>query len=384
MKKAKLILSIVLVLTMVAAFMSGCGSSSQPEAAQAPSTSTSSGTASSAPASTPSEPAPAPAKPVKVCVVMSGMLGDMAYNDKLKEGTDRAEAELGVTVKLIEAASSADFESNLISACDGDYDFIICQGSGFLNLLATHAPNYPDKKFAITDAIMAQPSPENVLSIAFAPNEGQFLAGAAMAMLTTRTDFPGINEEKIVGWISGTESPNLNDFWAGFEQGVHYIDPDITILKAFAGSFGDPIKGKELALAQYEQGADIIAQVANRTGLGIIEAAEESKLYCIGVDSIQDGLAPGYILTSMYKNIDEGVYAGIKSVVDGTFEGGGFIYMDLAAGGVGLSDFSVFREFWGDQFPEDIVEECSKLEEMIKSGEIKVNTYPGIRPWENN
>jgi len=323
----------------------------------------------------------APAKPISVAVCLAGMLGDKSYNDKLKEGTDKAIADFGVTVKMLEARGSMDFEGNLVAAIAGNYDLIICQGSNFLDMISRLAPEYPNQKFAITDAIL-NPIPPNATCAAFAPNEGQFLVGATMAMLTTRTEIPNINPDKIVGWISGNESPNLNDFWAGFEQGVHYIDPDITILKAYAGSFSDPIKGKEIALAQYEQGADVIAQVASRTGLGIIEAAAEQKKYCVGVDSNQDGLAPGYVVCSMLKHIDAGVYSVIESVVKDNFRGGGYIYMDLKAGGIGLTDFSVFKESLGDKFPQDIVDKVDELTQKIISGEIVVNTFPGIRPWE--
>ena len=318
---------------------------------------------------------------VSVAICLAGMLGDLGYNDLLKLGADRATEDFGVTVKMLEASGEADFESLLIAAIAGDYDLIICQGSGYLDMLKEQCPEYPDQKFAITDAIL-NPTPPNLTCAAFAPNEGQFLVGACMALLTTRTDIPGINEEKRVGWITGNESPNLNDFWAGFEQGVHYIDPDIEILKAYAGSFSDPVKGKEIALAQYEQGADVIAQVASRTGLGIIEAAAEVGKYCVGVDSNQDGLAPGNVVCSMIKRIDEGVYAVIKSVVEDEFQGGGYIYMDLKAGGIDLTDFSVWKEHLGDAFPQDIVDEVMSLKQKIIDGEIVVNTYPGIRPWE--
>ena len=320
-------------------------------------------------------------KPLTVAVCLSGMLGDLSYNDKLKEGTDRAVADYGVEVRFLEARSASDYEGNLIAAIAGNYDLIICQGSAYLDMLAQQGAEYPDQKFAITDAIMNTVRP-NVTSIAFAPNEGQFLVGATMALLSKRTEIPGITGEKKVGWITGVESPNINDFWAGFEQGVAYIDPEIQILKAFAGSWSDPIKGKELALAQYEQGACVIAQVANRTGLGIIEAAAESKLYVVGVDSNQDNIAPGYVVCSMLKHIDVGVYSVIESVIKNNFQGGGYLYMDLAAGGVGLTDFSVFKEHLGPLFPQDILDTILDLTDKVASGEIKVNTYPGIRPWE--
>ena len=332
---------------------------------------------------TPRKPAETaqPQKPITVAVTLMGMLGDLSYNDKLKEGTDKAIKDFGVEVKFFEARSAADYEGNLIAAIAGGYDLIICQGSVHISMLAQLAPEYHEQKFAITDAIM-NPVQPNVTSVAFAPNEGQFLAGAMMAMLSKRTEIPGVTGEKKVGWITGIDSPNISDFWAGFEQGVQYIDPEIQILKAYAGSWSDPIKGKELALAQYDQGVSVIAQVASRTGLGIIEAAAESKRYVVGVDSNQDNLAPGFVVCSMLKHIDVGVYSVIESLVKNDFQGGGFLYMDLKAGGVGLTDFSVFKAHLGNNYPKDIVDKVEELTKKVASGEIVVNTFPGIRPWE--
>jgi basic membrane protein A len=329
-------------------------------------------------------PVVAAERPIRAAVVLAGMLGDLSYNDKLKEGTDRAVADFGVQVRLLEARGTADYEGNLIAAIAAGYDLVIVQGSAFIDMLAQQAALHPNRMFAITDAIM-NPIPPNVTCAAFAPNEGQFLVGAVMAMLSSRTEIPGITGEKRVGWISGIETPNIRDFWAGFQQGVHYIDPEIQILQAFAGSFSDPVRGKELALAQFEQGVSVIAQVASRTGLGIIEAAAETGRFAIGVDSDQDSIAPGHVVTSMLKHIDQAVYAVIEAAVNGTFQGGGFTYMDLAAGGIGLTDFSVFRAHIGEElFPQDIVDKAEELAQRIINGDIVVNTFPGIRPWERD
>ena len=311
-------------------------------------------------------------------VTLPGMLGDRSYNDSCKAGIDRAVEEFGVEVRYLQAATPADFESNNLAAAEGGYDLVIIL-SGQQRQAATRViPEYPDQKFGIIDFSLPE-NPENVYSMLFAANEGSFLAGAAAAMLTTETQIDGVNPEKIVGWISGIETPLINDFFGGFKQGVAHIDPEIRILQAFAGSFTDPLRGKELALSQYEQGADVIMNVASATGIGILEAAAEQKRFAIGVDLNQDALQPGYILTSMLKNVDIAVYLLIKSMVEGTFEGGGRSYLDVAAGGVGLTDFSVFKEFWGDKFPQHIVDRCNELAQEIASGKIKVDEFPGVR-----
>ena len=217
-------------------------------------------------------------------------------------------------------------------------------------------------------------------SISFAQNQGSFLAGAAAAMFTEKTDIEGVNEDAIIGWVGGMDIPVLHDFYVGYEQGAKYINPDITILQAFAGTWSDPLKGKELTLAQYEQGADIVMNVASGTGTGVLEGAKEAGKYAIGVDLNQDGDQPGSVLTSMVKRVDNACYLVIESVVNGTFEGGSTRYLDLEQGGVSLTDFSVMREALGEQFPEDIVEKCDELAQQIISGEIVVENYEGFGP----
>lgn len=320
----------------------------------------------------------------RVCITMPGMLGDKSFNDLMAVAKANLESDYGITVDLFEAKSTADFESNILAAANGGYD-LVCVLAGQQREAAKNVVSqYPDQKFASIDFVLYDENGDifpNVMSTLSAPNEGQFLVGAACAMLTTYTDLPNINEDKIVGWISGTETPGIFDFWLGFQQGVYYIDPDIQILQAYAGSYTDPIKGKELALAQYEQGADVIAQVASGTGLGIIEAAAETQKYVIGVDDNQDNLAPGYVLTSMYKHVELAAYYLVEAFVTGNYEGATYKYMDIAAGGVGLTDFAVFKEHWGDLFPQFIQDECEVIAQKIADGEIVVDMHPGLRPW---
>ena len=204
------------------------------------------------------------------------------------------------------------------------------------------------------------------------------MAGAAAAMFTQEIEIKNINDKKIVGWIGGMDIPVLHDFRVGYEQGAKYIDPDTEILVSFAGTFNDPLKGKELALAQYSQGADIIMNVASNTGNGILEAAKETENYAIGVDLDQDDIYPGSILTSMLKRVDIASYEIVKSVVEDNYKGGELLVMDVANDGVGLTDMSTMKEALGDEFPEEILEKIDELTEKIKSGEIEVDSYEGF------
>lgn len=315
--------------------------------------------------------------PIRVCIVYSGNLGDKSYNDSCNAGAQQAAEDFGIELKSLEGTTAQEWEANLVAACEEGYDLIIGASSNNADHIAKYAPDYPDIKFAVIDTTVDQP---NVESISFAQNQGSFLAGAAAAMFTQKTDIEGVNEDHIIGWVGGMDVPVLHDFYVGYEQGAKYVDPDIQILQAFAGSWSDPLKGKELTLAQYEQGADIVMNVASGTGPGVLEAAAESGKYAIGVDLNQDNDQPGSVLTSMVKRVDNACYLVIQSVVDGTFEGGSTQYLSLTDGGVSLTDFSVMREHLGDQFPEDIVEKCDELAQQIIDGEIVVENYEGFGP----
>lgn len=314
---------------------------------------------------------------VRVCVVYTGNLGDKSYNDSCNMGAQKAVEDFGIELKSLEGTTAEEWEANLVAACEEGYDLIIGTSSNIADYITEHGPNYPDTKFAVIDTTVDLP---NVESISFAQNQGSFLAGAAAALFTQKTDIKNVNEEHIIGWVGGMDIPVLHDFYTGYEQGAKYVDPDIQILQAFAGTWTDPLKGKELTLAQYEQGADIVMNVASGTGVGILEAAKEADKYAIGVDLDQDNDQPGHVLTSMVKRVDNACYLVIESVVNGTFEGGSTKYLSLTEGGVSLTDFSVMKEALGDQFPQDIVDTCEELAEKIKSGEIVVENYEGFGP----
>lgn len=311
----------------------------------------------------------------KVCIVYSGNLGDKSYNDSCNAGAQQAQKDFGVEIKNLEGTTAEEWKANFIAACEDGYDLVICSSSNFEEYLKESAPSYPNVKFAIIDTTVEG---DNIVSVSFAQNQGSFLAGAAAAMFTTKTDVPGVNEDKIIGWVGGMDIPVLHDFYIGYEQGAKYIDPDVKVLQSFAGTWNDPLKGKELTLAQYEQGADIVMNVASGTGPGILEAAKEADKYAIGVDLDQDKDQPGHVLTSMMKRVDRACYLTIESVVKDEFKGNTVSYLTVSDKGVSLTDFSTIKEALGDKFPQDIVDKVEELEKKIVSGEIVVENYEGF------
>lgn len=357
MRKTKGI-ALLMVLLLMVSMLAGCGAKTeQPDTAQD------------------NEQAGEAKEPMKVALVLAGFLGDKSFNDSAYEGILQAEKDFGIEVKVMESKVPSDWESNLVAMAAADYDLVIGVSTQLQDIIKKHAPEFPDVKFGIIDGVVDEP---NVVSAIFAQNEGSFLAGAAAAMFTQKTEVPNVNPEKIIGWVGGMDIPVLHDFLVGYEQGAKHIDPEVKILTSFAGTFNDPLKGKELTLAQYSQGADIVMNVASNTGNGILEAAKETGNYAIGVDLDQDGVYPGSILTSMLKRVDRASYLMVESVANDAFKGGEVTHMDIANGGVGLTDMSVMKEALGDKFPQDILDKIVELTEEVKSGNIKVESYPGF------
>ncbi len=314
---------------------------------------------------------------IRVAVVFSGNLGDKSYNDSCYEGALRAQEEFDIELKVLEGTEPAEWEANFLAVAEDKYDLVICSSSNFEEYMKKHCASYPDVKFAVIDTTVAG---DNIVSVSFAQNQGSFLAGAVAALFTEKSNIPGVNEEEIIGWVGGMDIPVLSDFYIGYEQGAKYINPNITVLQSFAGTWNDPLRGKELTLAQYQQGADIVMNVASGTGVGILEAAAEAKKYAIGVDLNQDNDQPGSILTSMMKRVDSACYILIKSVVDGSFQGGSKQYLTLADNGVSLTDMSVMKAHLGDAFPSDILVEIEALKQEIIVGNIEVQNFEGFGP----
>ena len=311
----------------------------------------------------------------KIAIVFSGNLGDKSYNDSCYAGAVKAKEEFDFELKTLEGTEASEWKANFLAVAEAGYDLIICSSSNFQEYMKEYCSSYPDLKFAVIDTNV---DGDNIVSVSFAQNQGSFLAGAAAAIFTKKTDIDGVNNDNVIGWVGGMDIPVLHDFFIGYEQGAKYVDPDITILQSFAGTWNDPLKGKELTLAQYQQGADIVMNVASGTGTGILEAAAEAGKYAIGVDLNQDNDRPGSVLTSMLKRVDSATYLLIKSVIDGTFAGGTRSYLTVADNGVSLTDMSVMKEHLGDKFPEDILTDITALQEKIIAGEIVVENYEGF------
>jgi basic membrane protein A len=319
---------------------------------------------------------------VRVVLYVNGTLGDKSFFDSAHRGMERAAEELGVVTKTVEGGyDPAAWEPDIAQLAEGDWDIIIAGTWQLQEHVEKYAPKNPDKYFFTydTSADYSKDGLDNVYSILYSQNEGSFLVGALAAMITS-SDLPLANPEKVIGFLGGMDISVINDFKVGFEQGAKYVDPEVKVLVSYAGAFNDSAKGKELVLAQYEQGADIAFNVAAETGLGLLDAAKEKKRYALGVDSDQyllfkdsDPEKASYIVTSMLKNVDWSIYRAIKMHLDGTLEYGAAEVLGVAEDGIGVADNENFQ----DIVPQEFRDRIAELEDKIKNGEIKVETAFG-------
>ena len=258
---------------------------------------------------------------IKVGLVFDiGGRGDKSFNDAAYKGLETAKEKLGIDFEVIDPGDGSDRESALRKlASKKDIGLIFGVGFIFTDDINNIAKEFPSKKFACIDYSVSPDKKigDNVEAIEFKEEEGSFLIGV-ISGLSSKTGK--------VGFIGGMESSLIRKFEAGFKQGVKYANPDCQILSGYVSvspdGFKNPGKAKEIALSQYSGGADIIYHASGLSGLGLFEAAREKNKLAVGVDMDQYKEAPGFILTSMVKQVDEAVFQTIKEFSENKFTGG--------------------------------------------------------------
>lgn len=282
-------------------------------------------------------------------------LGDQSFNDSANAGLERAKSELGIEGQVYETAQPSDYEPSLAQAPSQGADLTFAIGFLMTDALDTVAAQNPNANYAIIDSVV---DASNVASINFREEEGSFLMGAIAGLMT---------ESDKVGFLGGLEVPLIERFEVGYRAGVMTVNPDAQVLVNYAGDFGDPGKGKEIALSQFADGADVIYHASGGTGLGLFQAAQEMGPghWAIGVDSDQYALAPENTLSSMMKRVDVAVFETIKAAMEGNFESGNQV-LGLAEDGVGLAPTT------GNNTPQEVIDQVNELRQMIIDGEIDV------------
>jgi basic membrane protein A len=291
-----------------------------------------------------------------------GGKNDGSFNEAAYNGAERFKQETGVEYREFELQSDAQREQALRRFAQSGNNPVAMAGFSFAGALDAVAKDFPDTNFVIIDSVVDQP---NVRSVVFSEHEGSYLVGmmAAMASKTGK-----------VGFVGGMDIPLIRKFECGYAQGVKAVNPDATVFQNMTGTTGaawnDPVKGGELTKAQVAQGADVVYHAAGGTGRGVLQAAADAGILGIGVDSNQNGMQPGHVLTSMLKRVDVAVYTAFKDAQDGNFTPG-IQVLGVANNGVGYAMDENNAALVSDEMKAAVDAAAAK----IASGEIKVHDY---------
>ena len=299
--------------------------------------------------------------PLRVTMIYpSDCVGSAAYCDAFHIGVRTAEEELGITLTEVNGIENDPVATEmLLRDAAQNSELVLTAGYQMGDVLARVAPEFPDVNFAIFDVVLDIP---NVASVNYKSNEGSFLVGAIAALKS---------ESDKIGYIGGADVPLLQEFEAGYVAGIHAVNPDAEVTVEYiskdATGFGQPEKAKELALAQYANGIDVIYVAAGGSGQGVLEAAQEQQKFIIWVDANGNHLAPGIVLTSMTKEIPTSVQRIIREAVAGSFMAG-VRYFGLGDGGVSYA----VDEHNQSLLSDDIIATVESLKAKIIAGEIVV------------
>lgn len=361
----------IAVITLTAAMMTGCGAKSTPDKGDA---------AAGAQAEAQEASGTSADKPSFV-FVCTGQLGDKSFNDSANTGMEEIAASLGCETKVIEIGrDQTKWEPTFQDlAEEGKYDVIVSNGSAAIEVIEKVADEFPEQKFVAFDTTIEEGKHPNLYAISYKQNEGSYLAGV-LAALVTESDMEFANAEKKIGFIGGSEHPIITDFLVGYIAGAKSVDPEIKVYVSYIGSWDDTAKGKETAIAQYNQGVDIVFPAAEQAGLGCVEAAVELGKYYIGVDSDQSMLFAGVdeekanaILTSALKNVGNSLVRMAEMEIEGKVPYGSYEELGIAEGGAGIAE----NEYYEKNVPEDIRAGVEAKKEEVLAGTVKIPTALG-------
>lgn len=304
---------------------------------------------------------------IRVGIVFDiGGKDDRSFNNAAWQGVQRAAKDFPIVLRDIEPGTPNAIEPAMRAFAERGYDLIIGVGFAQAPIMEQVAKDYPNIHFAIIDGVSELP---NVASLIFKEHEGSYLVGM-LAAKTTKTG--------TIGFLGGMDIGLIHRFEKGYEEGAQAVNPNIRVIQNYVGvtdgAWNNPGKGKELSLAQIQKGADVIFTAAGNSGLGAFDAVEQqgkqngrATHFVIGVDSNQNMVKPGFVLTSMVKRVDNAVYNIVQDVVNGRFSPGLHVF-GLDKDGVGYS----MDEFNRDLITPEAIQEVEAAKKRIIGGEIKV------------
>jgi basic membrane protein A len=291
-----------------------------------------------------------------------GGKNDGSFNQSAYDGAERFKSETGIDYRDFEITDDAQREQAMRRFARDGHNPIVAIGFSQAAALEKVAKEFPDVNFAIVDMVVDLP---NVRSIVFKEQEGSYLVGVMAAKASA---------SGTVGFVGGMDIPLIRRFACGYAGGAKSVKSDANVIQNMTGTTGaawnDPTKGGELARAQMDQGADVVFHAAGGTGFGVLQAVADAGKLGIGVDSNQNGLHPGNVLTSMLKRVDVAVYNAFKDVNDGKWSTG-FAVLGLKEGGVDYAMDDNNAALVSDEMKAAV--EAAKAD--IISGKVEVHDY---------
>lgn len=300
-----------------------------------------------------------------------GGLGDHGFNDLAQAGLKAAEAKDGVKGRVLVPQTPADYANDLTQLAQSGAQPVFGIGFTFADPITQEAAQFPKTHFAIVDAVVDKP---NVVSLVFREEEGSYLAGLVAGRMTqVKTPYTDASNQ-VVGFIGGQQSPLIEKFGAGYEQGVKDACPSCTVLYQYVGSttqaFSDPGTASEIARNMHAKGADVIYHAAGASGDGLFKVASAEKFFAIGVNVDQAKTNPDApILTSVLKRVDTAVAATIHAQVAGSFKAGVQSF-GLSNDGIALAPYGRFDSL----VPASVKAAVTKAQKKIVGGGLKVAT----------
>ncbi len=312
---------------------------------------------------------------IKVGIVFDiGGKNDRSFNAAAWEGVKRAQNDLDICLYDVEPGNPTSIEPAMRAFAEKNFDLIFGVGFAQGPIMQKVATDYPHIKFAIIDGVIFEDDgktpKKNVASLVFREHEGSYLVGIIAASKS---------KTGVLGFLGGMDIPLIHKFETGYAEGARSVNPNIKIIDNYVGvtdgAWNNPGKGKEISLAQIDKGVDVIFTAAGNSGLGAFDAVEqygknaqgEANKFVIGVDSNQNGVKPGFVLTSMVKRVDNAVYNVVEEVLSGKFEGG-FHVFGLDKDGVAYAMDDNNRSL----IPADVIAKAEEAKKKIIAGEIKV------------
>nr|WP_244542876.1 BMP family ABC transporter substrate-binding protein [Devosia crocina] len=288
---------------------------------------------------------------------------DKSFNEAAYNGGQAWKAETGGNFVDLELQNDAQREQALRRFAGQGANPVVMAGFSWTAALTAVAPEFPDTNFVVLDTVVDAP---NVQSILFDEHTGSYLVGVLAAMKS---------ETGSVAFIGGMDVPLIHKFYCGYAQGARAVNPDINLIENYTGTtpaaWNDPVTAGELTKAAIDSGADVIFAAAGGSGIGVLQAAKDAGKFSIGVDSNQNYMQPGSVLTSMVKRVDLAVQNALTEAADDATFKPGLTILGLAEDGVGYS----VDEFNEELITDEMTAAAEDYKAKIIAGEIAVHDY---------